>query len=157
MRIARSIVLILSVILVPFAVQADGLTLSISDRLGRAQDYALADMDAYPQIVFETATIWTDGIVQFSGVPLAELLDESGIDGGTLRLTALNAYSIDFPVAEIGEEFPIVATRLNGETMPVRDKGPFWLVYPYDSDPAFQTETIYARSIWQLHSIEVVE
>jgi hypothetical protein len=36
----------------------------------------------------------------------------------------------------------------------VRDKGPLWLVYPYDSVSAYQTEVIYARSIWQVKQME---
>ena len=39
--------------------------------------------------------------------------------------------------------------------MSVREKGPLWIVYPYDSNIAFQTETIYARSIWQLDRISI--
>lgn len=40
--------------------------------------------------------------------------------------------------------------------MSVRDKGPLWVIYPYDSDPALQSEVTYARSIWQLVRIEAV-
>jgi hypothetical protein len=38
--------------------------------------------------------------------------------------------------------------------MSMRNKGPLWLVYPYDSNVALQTEAVYARSIWQLVRIE---
>ena len=40
--------------------------------------------------------------------------------------------------------------------MTLRDKGPLWLVYPYDADTAYQSEVIYARSVWQLDRIEVL-
>jgi hypothetical protein len=43
---------------------------------------------------------------------------------------------------------------MNGAPLSRREKGPYWLVYPYDSDPIFQSETVYTRSIWQLVSIE---
>ncbi len=46
---------------------------------------------------------------------------------------------------------------MNGETMPVRRKGPLWIVYPYDSDEAYRSEAIYSRSIWQLDRIEVTD
>jgi hypothetical protein len=36
----------------------------------------------------------------------------------------------------------------------VRDKGPLWVVYPYDSKPDYQSELIYVRSIWQLAQME---
>jgi hypothetical protein len=50
----------------------------------------------------------------------------------------------------------MIAFRMNGAPMSVRDKGPLWIVYPYDSDPRFQTEIIYSRSIWQLDRLEVL-
>jgi len=39
--------------------------------------------------------------------------------------------------------------------MSAREKGPVWLVYNYDSDPAFRTETVYSRSVWQLDRITI--
>ncbi|RYH00603.1 oxidoreductase, partial [Salipiger sp. IMCC34102] len=39
--------------------------------------------------------------------------------------------------------------------MQVRDKGPLWIVYPYDDTPEYRSEVIYSRSIWQLDRIEV--
>ena len=49
----------------------------------------------------------------------------------------------------------MIAYERNGAVMSVRDKGPLWIVYPYDSNPDYQTEEIYARSIWQLEKITV--
>ena len=40
--------------------------------------------------------------------------------------------------------------------MTVRDKGPFWIIYPFDSNPDYQSEVIYSRSIWQLNRLEVL-
>jgi hypothetical protein len=34
--------------------------------------------------------------------------------------------------------------------MPVRDKGPLFIVYPYDSDTRLQSQTYYSRSAWQV-------
>jgi hypothetical protein len=46
---------------------------------------------------------------------------------------------------------------MDGNAMSVRDKGPLWVIYPYDSDAAYRTEVIYSRSIWQLDRLEVVQ
>jgi hypothetical protein len=32
-----------------------------------------------------------------------------------------------------------------------------WIVYPYDRSPDYQSETIYARSIWQLRRIHLAD
>ena len=135
---------------------AQDLPLSISN--GQTTiELALSDLDQMPQVTFTTTTIWTEGDVTFSGVPLSHLLEHAVATGVTLRMMALNDYAVDMPIDEIEDLHPIVATRMNGEKMRVRDKGPYWIVYPYDSDPGLQTETTYARSIWQLKSLSVIE
>ena len=137
-------------------VDAQELPLSISNG-ATTIELALSDLDQMPQETFTTTTTWTEGDVTFSGVPLSHLLTHANAAGATLRMVALNDYAVDMPIDEIGDLYPIVATRMNGEQMHVRDKGPYWIVYPYDSDPGFRTETTYARSIWQLKSLSVIE
>ncbi len=118
---------------------------------------SLADLDALEQITFSTTTIWTDDEVVFSGVSLKALLVHLDASGQSLEMVALNDYAVTMPIAELEEAAPIVATRMNGEIMSVRDKGPYWIVYPYDSNPRYSTETNYARSIWQLNRLKVVD
>ena len=60
-----------------------------------------------------------------------------------------------FIVADFREHAVILATRHDGALMPVRDKGPIWVLYPMDKEPALRTETIYTRSVWQVKSIDV--
>jgi hypothetical protein len=68
-------------------------------------------------------------------------------------LTAANGYQIRLPVADFDPDGAIIAYDRNGSAMTLRDKGPLWLVYPYDSDPRFRSEIVYANSIWQLDRI----
>lgn len=108
-------------------------------------------------VSFQTTTIWTQGIQSFEGVPLKSLIDALDITTGTLLATAINDYTVEIPVTDAVEGGPILAFSLNGEDMSIRDKGPLWIVYPYDDDPDYRTEVIYSRSIWQLDRIHVVE
>ena len=113
-----------------------------------------ADLAAMPGREVRTHTQWTDGIQHFQGPALAWLLE--GVDpAATVILRAANDYSVSIPMREIGPEVPIVAYARNGQPMTLRDYGPFWLIYPFDSDPAFRTEIIFGRSIWQLIEIRV--
>lgn len=118
---------------------------------------SLDDLDALRQVAFETTTIWTDGFTTFSGVPLMELMTRFETEGETVEMSALNDYTVSMPIAEIEADVPIVATRMDGKPMSVRDKGPFWIVFPYDSDDKYQTEVVYSRSIWQLKSLKIVD
>jgi hypothetical protein len=49
----------------------------------------------------------------------------------------------------------ILAIKRNGEYMSVRDKGPLFVIYPYDSSPDLKSQTYYARSAWQVAKIDV--
>lgn len=102
-----------------------------------------------------TSTPWTDGVQEFTGVPLSKLLP--GLDAQSrIQLTAINDYAVSMPADAVGDEYPVVAYERNGQPMSLRDKGPFWLIYPFDLAAEYQTETVYARSVWQLVKIEVM-
>lgn len=113
-------------------------------------------LKALPVTTFETTTMWTDGVKKFEGVELKTLLSMLKVEKGTLSATAINDYRIEIPVAEIEAGGPIVAYMMDGAPMSVRDKGPLWLVYPYDSNAKYQSEVVFSRSIWQLNRLEIV-
>jgi len=114
-----------------------------------------AMLEAMPQVSFKTKTIWTEGEIEFTGILLSDLLRRLEIENGTLKATAINDYAVDIPVADALQEPAIIAYLINGKPMSVREKGPLWIVYPYDSDKKFQAEVYYSRSIWQLDRIVV--
>ena len=117
----------------------------------------LADLDAMAQHSFTTSTIWTDGDVTFSGVPLSAVLASMNMQGSAVEMIALNDYKVTIPMDQLEDTVPIIATRMDGKVMSVRDKGPYWIVFPYDADPKYQTETIYSLSIWQLNRLKVLD
>ena len=104
---------------------------------------------------FTTATIWTEGTSRYEGVPLRAVLDRVGASGGTITAVALNDYSVSFPLAEVTAEAPMLAFLRDGAPMSVRDKGPLWVLYPFDSDPAWRSEQTYSRSVWQLDRLRI--
>lgn len=123
-----------------------------------AEGAALFDramLESLGPVSFETTTIWTDGRQRFTGVELSRLMDAVGAHGDVADATAVNDYAIDIPREDWISGGPIVAYLTNGAPMSLRDKGPLWVVYPYDSKTNYQSEVIYARSIWQLDRIIV--
>lgn len=112
---------------------------------------------ALPVTTFETSTIWTDGVHSFTGVSLADLAAEFSIKSGQFLATAINDYTVEIPFSDALEGGPIIAYLMDGEEMSVRDKGPLWVIYPYDSDADYRSEVIYSRSIWQLDRLEIVQ
>ena len=123
--------------------------------LSEEKSFTIRELEEIGTEVVETTTIWTDGVQTFEGVPLHLLLGHLDVTSGELVASAINDYAISLPVEDALEPGPIIAFLRNGEQMAVRDKGPLWIIYPYDSAEEFQTEVVHARSIWQLNRIEI--
>lgn len=122
---------------------------------GARAAFDLAMLEALPQHRFTTHTPWDSGPVTFSGPRLRDVLSAVGARGQQLRATALNDYRVTIPVEDALRHDVIVATRKNDAPMAVRDKGPLFIVYPFDSDPALRDKRYYERSIWQLKALDV--
>lgn len=136
------------------------LTVSGAISVENQPDAALFDLVTLESMTprrFTTTTIWTEGEQSFTGVSLKDLLAAVGASGSHARAMAINDYAIDIPLSDLADDAPIIAYRNNGALMSVRDKGPLWIVYPYSSDAAYQTEQTYSRSIWQLDRIVLVD
>ncbi|WP_284165113.1 oxidoreductase [Frigidibacter sp. SD6-1] len=119
-------------------------------------ELTMEDLQELPRERFETTTIWTEGPQVFEGVSLRILLDHVQAAEGEIRASALNDYTITIPTADAVEGGPIVAFSRNGAEMAVRDKGPLWIVYPFDIVDRYKSEEYYSRSIWQLSRMEIV-
>ncbi len=117
----------------------------------------VAQFAALKQHKFTTSTTWTEGTPMFEGVLLKDLIAATGATGTTIELTALNDYLISMPMADVRDDGPLLAYLMDGKPMSVRDKGPIWLVFPYDANADYRTEQAYARSIWQLDRIRFLE
>lgn len=123
---------------------------------GDAWEFDMSALKALPSASFVTTTTWTEGDQRFDGVPLIALMEHVGSSGNALRAVALNDYSVSIPMSDAVNGGPIVAYMRNGSEMSVRDKGPLWIIYPFDDNETYKTEEYYSRSIWQLDRIEVV-
>lgn len=132
---------------------ASEVVLTVSNAAGEDIAFTLADLDAMPQNEFDTETPWLEGRAAFSGPLLRDILAKAAIDGGEVKAVALNDYAVSIPFADARDHDVIVASRLNGKEMPVREKGPLWVMYPFSGTPTLKTETNYSRCIWQLNRL----
>lgn len=119
--------------------------------------YDLNSLARMERVEFQTTTIWTDGPQTFTGVPLATLLKQHGADSGSIRAVGLNDYSVEIPIEDISTDAPIIAYLRDGKPMPRRNKGPLWIVYPFDRDANYRSETTFSRSVWQLDRIDILK
>lgn len=117
--------------------------------------FDLAMLEALPKAVVKTANPWEPGIATYEGVPLAALLSAVQANGTVIRITALNDYRADMDVADAASTGAILAYRRNGAQIPVREKGPLFVVFPFTEHPFLLTEQRYAQSVWQVARITV--
>lgn len=120
---------------------------------GAAFDLAMLDALESRETVIETP--WYEGRRRFSGPTLKALLEAVGASGDTLRVVALNDYSAEIPISDVLAYPVILATRIDGKVMSVREKGPGFVIYPFDVAPELYNEMIFGRSVWQVSRIEV--
>ena len=125
-----------------------------SNRAG-AIDFDVAMLEGLGRATVSTTTPWFQGVQQFEGVAMARLMAFVGATGEKVSAQALNDYSTDIPVEDFSAYPVILALKRNGDYMPVSDKGPLFVVYPYDSDPMLKHERYYGRSAWQVRRLVV--
>jgi hypothetical protein len=104
---------------------------------------------------FITKTPWYKSPTRFEGVLVRTLLHAVGASGGWIAAVALNDYMTEIPVVDFKRYDVLLALKRDGAYMPVRDKGPLFIVYPFDSSAELQAQKFYSRSAWQLAEIIV--
>ena len=125
-----------------------------SDKSGSVQ-FDRAALEALGTVTIETNTPWFKGPVKFEGVSLDKLMQAVGAKGERVVVVALNDYSSEIPIEDFAKYNAILALKRDGEYMPVRDKGPLFIVYPFDSKPELKSQKFYSRSVWQVKAIEI--
>ena len=118
-------------------------------------EFDMEMLASLPQLSFTTRTPWYLQPRTFTGPRLRDVLAAAGAAGTTLRARALNDYAIDIPFEDARRFDVIVARLLDNEPMLVRDKGPLFIIYPFDTLPELRSAVYQSRSAWQLRWIEV--
>jgi len=131
------------------------LTVSGNIAGGEAVDFDRESLESMATETIRTSTPWTQGVQEFRGIPLEDLLARVGARGTGLRAVALNDYAAEFPIEKAVAGGALIAVRQNGAPLSVRDKGPLWIVFPYDSDPKLLTDEFLNWSAWQLRTLVV--
>jgi hypothetical protein len=135
--------------------------LSITGRIGAPNQgtnvvFDMPMLESLGLVTLRTTTPWFTGEVAFEGVPMTTLMEAIGASGDKLMVYALNDYTTEIPMADFAKYKPILAVKRDGRYMPVSDKGPLFIVYPFDSSAELKSQKFYSRSAWQIARMEVV-
>ena len=135
------------------------LSLSGKLRSTNRREQAVYDMpmlERLPQTSYSTHTPWFVNSRKFTGPLLRDVLQSAGAHGRQLRLGAINDYRVDVPVDDALRWEVIIARLLDDRPMAVRDKGPLFIMYPFDSRAELRSPLYFSRCAWQLKTIEVL-
>ena len=122
---------------------------------GEVARFDMKMIEALPQHSFTTSTPWFDRPVKFTGPLLADVLAAVKASGSNVSAVAINDYRITIPAADAAKFQVIVARLIDDKPIPVREKGPLFVVYPFDSSAELRSSTYYERSIWQLKALDI--
>lgn len=132
--------------------------LTISGKVGekntaQAAVFDLAMLEKLPQQTFTTMTPWDKRPIKFTGPLLRDVLAAAKASGSTIKAMALNDYQTSIPVEDAQKYDVIVAHQMDGEAIPVKTKGPLFIVYPFDTQAELRATVYYERSAWQLKAM----
>ena len=139
----------------PAAADDTILTITGNVTAGTEVNFTLSEIEAMGTAQIVTTTPWHDGEVTFEGVPMSRLMEAVGAHGTTAFVLALNNYSTEVPMSDFTSYEAILAFKKDGQYMEVADKGPLFIIYPYDDVAELKSELYYSRSAWQVRSIDI--
>ena len=137
-------------------VQAQSLVVSgeISDKYGSVS-LDIDKLSALGESHLTTKTPWDAQVTTYTGVRLSKILHSVGSFGRSIEISALNEYRAIIPISDVSQFEPLVAYKREGTLMPVVEKGPFFLVYPFSDHGELWSEIYFNRSVWQITNIEI--
>jgi len=121
----------------------------------KAAVFDMEMLEKLPQQTFTTMTPWDKQPIKFTGPLLRDVLAAAKATGTTIKAAALNDYQSSIPLDDANKFDVILAHKMNGEEIPVKTKGPLFIVYPYDSKAELRSSVYYERSAWQLKSLTI--
>jgi len=120
-----------------------------------AASFNMKFLKSLPQQTFVTQTPWYKDPVKFTGPLLRDVLAAAKAKGEVINAVALDDYQAKIPFSDATDYDVILAHQMDGKTLTAKDKGPLFVVYPYDSKAELQAVRFYERSIWQLKALRV--
>jgi hypothetical protein len=117
--------------------------------------FDLAMLEKLPQRSFITMTPWDKRPIKFTGPLLRDVLAAAKASGTIIKAAALNDYQTSIPLEDAQKFDVILAHKMNDADIPVKTKGPLFIVYPYDTKAELRASTYYERSAWQLKSLTI--
>ncbi|MGR5117788.1 hypothetical protein ACPV5L_19565 [Vibrio astriarenae] len=128
--------------------------LTLIDKEGNKHSFTQEQLLELEQHQINTELPWIEGSAEFSGIYVQDLISQADLTmPEQITFVALNDYKVTVPSEDFTTIKPVFAIYKDGEAMSVRDKGPYWLVYPLSDRPEINEPDTHAKMIWQIKEI----
>jgi hypothetical protein len=128
----------------------------------RAYAFDFAAIAALPAVTIKPTLEYDGKPHTLSGPLLLDVVKAAGArlhDDSKLLLRAVDGYVAGVTVAQARAQRYIVATHLDGATMPLGGLGPLWAIYDADKVPEMAAKPLperFGACPWALYHIEIV-
>jgi hypothetical protein len=129
----------------------------------KARGFDFGELTALPAVTIKPTLEYDNKAHTLKGPLLIDVLRAAGAapaDGVKLLMRAVDGYSPNITVADVRKYRFIVATHLDGKSMPLGGLGPLWAVYDADRFPDMAARKVTERfglCPWALYHIDVPE
>jgi len=123
---------------------------------GRTTVFSRDDLASLKQTRFETMAPWIETPSVFEGPSIAELMRAIAPreEFDQVEISALDSYFVSAKVPHLVDDGAILAIRTDGAFMPVAEKGPVLLIFPFDDRPGLNDQSHFGLCIWQISQID---
>ena len=121
---------------------------------GAELQLTLDDLSEMGSTELQTGTPWSEGVSAFTGVTGRRFVEALEAAGTEVVADAVNNYHVTVPFDVFNSDELLIAYARDGQPMSVREKGPLWIIFPFDSDPLYHSDTYKAYAIWSLIRLE---
>ena len=142
-------------VVVPMQPASPGRIVLTVESEGHQTLFDMRTLEALPQRTYKLTTPWYLRPVSFQGPLMRDVFATAGVRGTHIEAKAVNDFTADIPFAHAEAHDVIVSLRMDGKPISARDKGPLFLIYPYDRLPDEEREAYFDLSVWQLDVLRV--
>jgi hypothetical protein len=124
----------------------------------KAHAFDFAALAAMPAVTIKPTVEYDGKKHELRGPLLSTVLQAAGATGSKLAMRAIDGYAPVISVADAQKYRFIVATHMDGQTMPIGGLGPLWAVYEADKFADMAAKPLdqrFANCPWGVYHIDV--
>lgn len=123
--------------------------------LREVHEFELAELESLGMKSFITKIPSLPGEHFVSGPLVRDLMSKVDLAGSKAIAVALDNYSVEIPLSDFYSYDVILASKIDGQSLSVRERGPIWIIYPLHQNPELDDPLFDAKSIWQLNTMKI--